>query len=481
MFNGPFNLLQGEKPKSAEADSAVVAPTPTTAVPTETSPSISPTSATTSADQPRPAGQDVNTNPYMPGAMPSFPSPIGVNPIPPFFPQFSWNLAFNANVSQAATSPALMMPRFPYPPSHYSTYSFYPPGCSLPPGVGMLPCPYPEQRTQAARNVFSFAHQNQIPVNISANSISSLTPSTSPVVQQGNLQPSDPQPDVVARPSNLPSKSAVSNASSSSDETTVNKQHPTTDSDDKNQPCACPPNSLLLKELLHTVKRVGSDEQVEENVTVSPENLKQLSVPKSDLTQNTETQDIQTAGQGATALPVSEIENTASVSLHRKDSLSGRADSTDGDQNSEADVPPLETSEAEQRSFFEKSTSSSMSDIDKKRKKAPKGLRQRQSAPGQIQAEGEDVQNSETSELHRIEASSGDTQLPRGNHHQGARVVNLVRAQARGVVPVVQRHSHYDASFIVMLGLSITTAIILLNRLLQFVDWSELFPNSVWE
>ncbi|CAL1534127.1 unnamed protein product [Lymnaea stagnalis] len=192
--------------------------------------------------------------------------------------------------------------------------------------------------------------------------------------------------------------------------------------------------------------------------------------------------------------PVTEKKDSNSeLSLKRNESfneLSGTemslsAQHCDGDDNSEMGVPPIEVSDTEQRSFFE-STSSSMSDMEKKLKKGPnKGLRQRQSAPGQVSANfSEDAQNSEASApvpgRQRIEATSGDNQLaPRTNRH-GIRIVNLVRGQREGVR---QRQSPYDTSFFLMMGISFAAALILLNRIIQMVDWANINTDlsSLWE
>lgn len=602
---------------------------------------VNTTTPPVASDQSRPAGQNVcgMYPPWncFPGVMPGNPSGTPISCMPQYFPQFPWTAPMNPNSEQPNVQAASMIPRFPYPPSHYpGGYSapFYPAGCSLPPGVGMFPCPpYPGLQRSPRISPITLPSAPLDPQPTRA--LYTRTPMTCPSMVQSSpcsaapvrstpspihcevfkelldkvkrvgsneqqLPCSSEQPckDVLMNSAcgsyqEKPGDSVCGNYSSEKPKDSLVKEKPTETlpvQDDQSKrdsgassvgepqsqnsskthststqqshvtskaQSAVTQQSIKsscdkVQELPNHSAKVSIDSSVasipeevsdsaKQNKSVNAAASAQSSVstdegPKLQATVSTSEQSSNTAAlrQGVsghsvtytadtimhtshsveamnTTLSKSEMlqttanfvegvhslipekkDSNSELSLKRKESLnelsgtemSLSAQHCDGDDNSEIGVPPIEVSDTEQRSFFE-STSSSMSDMEKKLKKGPnKGLRQRQSAPGQVSNFSEDTQTSEASASvpgrQRIEATSGDNQLaPRTNRH-GIRIVNLVRGQREAVR---QRQSPYDTSFFLMMGISFAAALILLNRVLQMVDWANISTDlsSLWE
>lgn len=579
--------MQGEKPKSTEksseeANSSDIPKHTSSAVPDADGVSNAiPTGAppdTVPASEPLPQHQG-NPIPWLcPPVAPSFNSTV----LPPFF-NYPWtpNLMTHGSCDASITS---WLPRFPYPPSHYTCLSggtqFYPAGFAPFPGMGLFPRPFPQPQRTVDEESLSPGSYSFMSVNNSSASPPGLSPGRSG------------KPNTPHTPPNIPPPSPES------------VQQPASNGGAPDTSLSSPVKVSVLTELLKKVKRVGSDEQVQpdeetvretcgqpagsnnisaSNVEPIPATISKVSTCKKfdsdagaeevtcgpvepsatggaaglekkshtqtsihtatvDSDQNSSTcaeplvspqmdvpaisEALNSAFGGLEAAPgpqgcsdeagklqqevdsvqvtgthhhvedsadqSQDVETEKSVSLKQKETqseltgmeISHSVLSAGAEETSESGVLTLDVSDNEQKSNFDRSTSSSVPNLKTRLKQgSAKGLRQRQSATASLSTEvpGDEQASDQAGSSggrQRIEAVSGDSSSPNRFIHAGnvawqnhAEEVQHGHRQAR----VRQARSPYDTSFFVMVGLCLATLFILLNRLYYIVYFSHVF------
>ncbi|KAI8792358.1 hypothetical protein BgiMline_016700 [Biomphalaria glabrata] len=388
--------------------------------------------------------------------------------------------AYPAPYSQFHSGPPAgeaSMPNFPYPPSRYMQCgysSFFRSGCSLPPGVGMFPCPpYPRVASPCSSRYISRPYCCSIPVPVPV-----------PVPTQ-NVKATDTGEDNIFR-EGVKSKDSEDDMSPKTEGTSQKPSQRASYDVDK----AISPSKSDKGKSLKTEKMSQGEEQVspypDQNVntsSISADSSKSKecvnSVNNSDSFQKDPrgvdvggfNKDFSSDSEKETCLL---IKKASPIEVNGLELTNSELHVVDED-SSDTGIPQIEVSDTEQRSHFEKSISNSLPDLEKVRQSNVKGLRHRQSAPGQAMSDVSEVSQSSASSdvtgTRRIEAASGDN--PHRTSPQGIRIVQLGRG---GQQQDREQQSSFsiDGMFLLMVALSLVFALILLNRILHMVDWSEM-------
>ncbi|KAH9504682.1 hypothetical protein Btru_062566 [Bulinus truncatus] len=505
---------------TAQSDALQFSPHPICSAYT-TAPSALPCSNQTPAPQP----QSLWTTVY--GVMPNLPTDVptsGNNNPPVFNSQYLSNLPAGSGISS--------LPRFPYPPSYYSqcgySYPFFRPGCSLPSGIGMFPCPsFPRTSSSFANPSCSHRFMSRpyccSTLSPLADNADVNPPGLNPCAPNNPVDIPDPEKAerVSTGPARLPDKKERTSKSSKISDTPrlpERKERASTDSrksegrapvDNENTNPAdndgTPPVKLEktadeapIKEAPNSKDRNTNTSSVSTDSSRSEDLIAPVAIGLSSqrhcqldasLLKNEKLlgASVFTDERQSPSLQLMDSEREQSLMVGKKESLNnmGGTELTHSashrvdEDNSDTGIPQIEVSDTEQRSFFEKSTSSSLPDLERVRHGAIKGLRHRQSAPGQAFTDvSEDAPSSVSSELtgaRRIEAASGDSPQNQRTSPQGIRIVQLGRGQQQDR----EQPGHFtvDATFLLMLVLSVATVLILLNRIFHMVDWSDVLTK----
>ncbi|XP_005104699.1 uncharacterized protein LOC101851521 [Aplysia californica] len=470
--------FQGEKSKKSSAGNPVAssaAKSSNLEAPVQTSPS---NVGTAGGNNPVTATPAAQTTPF-PLPFPRL-SPWGTGTPAQAMPG---SQVWNPSAMSQPSGVAAMMPRFPYPPSHYPsgyTSPFYPSGFPMPGGLNMFPYPFP-----APLGMRLPSHQNTSPphpVNTAASEPANAGPADlrgqGVSTSSSTSQPRYTRSPMVSSLHASPSRNLGAAAESPVSESDVGKTE-------------SPAKDEVMAELLSKVKRVGSADlsqpqqnaeekaaglSVTEEVAVKP--VVEEIVGDCSLTEET--------GEKKSAVSHGHTNSEVSPLVKKKESLGELTCAdlshpdlpTDAEENSEAGAPPLETLDIDQRSGLERSTSNSMPELESKRGLGGKGLRQRQSATARIPTEvAEDFQQEAGAagvDGQRIEAESGDTpprQRPRPNG-LGNQVFAGGSRQNLGNENGARQGNSFDFSILLIVGLSLATILILLNRVAQAIDWS---------
>lgn len=377
----------------------------------------------------------------------------------------------------------LSMPaRFPYPPSHYTMasntlpHNFYSPGCPLPPGTSLFPCPFPPIPAFMPMAAANSHMSNPVPQFLqrpasSSNSqhtqntgIYTRTPMTCP---PGSISRSRVTPTVTE---SMPSSSC--NAEPSVSDKAGRKE--------------------MMSELLTRVKRVGSDEKganckakkledgkeaKEESAAVEGQdeesNDNKQMKKSSSLTEKSEKVISEVSAENGKSNFVKKVNSGGDDLSHTSEVFPSDTDN----ENSELGASPMDMSDSEQRSAFEKNCYST-SGLERSMGKhtTAKGLRHRQSTTTNLTPEVIEettapltVQEpSEGSMGQRIEADSGDSR-PRSRSPMGAQNTTPQTHQIDSLevtqAAQVGNNSSFDATVVLMVVLALLTAGILLNRI----------------
>uniref|UniRef100_A0A0B6ZE97 UBC core domain-containing protein n=1 Tax=Arion vulgaris TaxID=1028688 RepID=A0A0B6ZE97_9EUPU len=535
--------FQGEKSKSAENKSTneqtvtnPSSPLITTTVPNSDGvsnnasnfmPSASPLNGLPSTDTP----VQIPGNFYPPWPCPPIGPPCN-NALPSPFLYYPWTSQLMANGSIAS-----QIPRFPFPPSHYASLSntqFYPPGYALPPGVGMFPCPFPPPPRPVVEQNLSYPGKNvSMSVNNSSASTPNRSPETGPHSSDLPVVPNVPQPSpasiaasptsssVPCSPRDSPLKVNVLNELLSKVQRSSSSEQvlPSSDTELVIQAGDSKENEVIHAEATTEILVQGRDldtdhvstgfelqpsriidiPSISEALSRAFDGMEEISEPGLEgSVESPEDINAQMIGDpyfNDESIDKSQFtDSSTSISLMKKESLN---ESTGveishseflAEGDGESEILPVEVSDTEQRSNFERSTSSSMPDLKRKLQQGTfKSLRQRQSATARVSTDvtGSDPASTEQvisrGARQRIEAVSGDSSsanqqrfVTNGVHDGGQNHGNEIqhahrRQQGR------QISSAYDTSFFVMVGLCVTTVFIILNRLFYMVDFSDMF------
>lgn len=453
--------FQGEKSKKSSSgstsSSSATAAAPES--PAQNSSSQIDTTTTTTAPT-------TTTNPIgatiPPPAAPSL-APLQMLPPPP------WAAAMPSAPSWIPRNIVDMMPRFPYPPSHYQNGYFSPFYPASYPNMGFPPPPpFPTPpRMGHSTSVDSPVQPTSVnpeAAEVTSNTTETATTATAtPHLSTYTRTPiSSPVSGSPQKPDNTCGASGTSGPADTETQKKADNEQVTnelrgvdsTNSQETNRVCS------------------GSSDKLDQRAAGGVLQREEIGDVSQSFTEET------LSKKSAVSQGLTDSEVSASLDQKKKESqcdVTGAEElPLDGEENSEAGALAIELSDTEQRSLLDRSIISSMPELDSAKNSPGKGLRHRSSAVAHVPTDSVDDTPPEAgagvTEGHRIEAVAGDTQTRQRRPEVIHRALagGLLRQNFRPVNNT--RQSYVDGYTVAMVCLSLATLLILINRIYQFIE-----------